>query len=192
VSDEGVRKAMRRSDVSRRLAAAVACCILALTACNSNPEPTVESPPPKPKKTTPSASPTPTPPSPSVSPGEAPERTFVRHYIDLLNYAESTGDVAPMLEVSAPGCKSCKGAADVIKKVYEAGGHYEGDHVQKIEWIEAGGKSALVGTKFGDYRVVPSPGAEPKAYKADKSVYDFRLQKKGDEWLVAEIMVSQD
>jgi hypothetical protein len=183
---------MRRSDVSRRLAVAVACCVLALTACNSNPEPTVESPPPKPKKTTPSASPTPTPPSPSVSPGEPSEHAFVRHYIDLQNYARKTGDVEPMLALTSPECQSCKGAADVIREVFDAGGHYEGDSDLKIEHFEGTGKTLLVITRSSDYQVVTSSGGEKESYPGRQHVFDFKLQREGDQWKVREILASEE
>ncbi|MGH3486754.1 MAG: DUF6318 family protein [Actinopolymorphaceae bacterium] len=190
MSDEGVRKAMRRSDVARRLAAAVACCVLVLTACNGNPEPTVESPSPKPKKT--AASATPTAPSPSASPGEPAEHTFIRHYIDLQNYARKTGDVEPMLAITSPKCQSCQGAADVIREVFEVGGHYEGDSDLRVVRFEGTGGAVLVVTRSDDYRVVTSAGETKDAYSGGQHVFDFKLQREGDRWRIREILASEE
>jgi hypothetical protein len=80
---------------------------------------------------TPSASSTPTPSAPAM-PDAAKANTkagataFVRHYIDLINYAQQSGDVRALAAVEAPACGSCKSGRSYITDVYNAGGHIDG------------------------------------------------------------------
>src|SRR3954453_2948158 len=77
--------------------------------------------------TSPSASPT-----PPVMPAAAKEKTkagavaFVRHYIDALNFAQSTGKVETLAELESSTCGSCKSVRDDLSKLYQSGGHLKG------------------------------------------------------------------
>ena len=51
---------------------------------------------------------------------------FVRYFIEVLNYAQRTGDTARLQRVSAPRCAACEGYAEEIDKTYAAGGHVKG------------------------------------------------------------------
>lgn len=51
---------------------------------------------------------------------------FVRHWVDVLNYAYQTGDTAPLDAITLPDCELCEGSAADIENVYRSGGLLEG------------------------------------------------------------------
>jgi hypothetical protein len=51
---------------------------------------------------------------------------FARHYIELINHAQATGDVAPLTGVEKNGCASCGRANGVIQSLYRQGGSIRG------------------------------------------------------------------
>lgn len=111
--------------MARRLIGAVVL-LVALAGCGGDPK---ANPPPSPS---PSTTPVSTTPSAPAMPDAAKENSkagaiaFVRHYVELLNHLEATGDEAPMLAVSGPSCRSCASVAHAANKIYDAGGHVEG------------------------------------------------------------------
>lgn len=81
---------------------------------------------PSPPSLVPSGSPSPTRTPPPLPPAatkatKAGAVAFVRHYIDLLNYAQATGDVGPSSVVESPTCRSCARARAYLRSVYERG-----------------------------------------------------------------------
>ena len=111
--------------MARRLIGAVVL-LLALAGCGGDPK---ADPSPSPS---PSTSPVSTTPSVPAMPDSAKENTkagavaFVRHYIELLNHLEATGDEAPLVAVSDPKCRSCVSVVKAANEIYDAGGHVEG------------------------------------------------------------------
>ena len=65
---------------------------------------------------------------PPAMPGGASKGTlkgaeaFVRHYIDLLNYAANTGDAKPLRAASARACGGCSDYAEAYSRTYARGG----------------------------------------------------------------------
>lgn len=55
---------------------------------------------------------------------------FIRHYIELLNYASHTGDTDALEAVSDQDCAGCSHYADLYKETYSRGGFYK-----KGEWV---------------------------------------------------------
>lgn len=99
-----------------------------VSGCSSNPEP----PPLESASAAPSATPTPSavpPELPAEAKGasKAAAKAFVRHYIDLINYASSTGDVDPLAPLSAPACQSCEAIMSNVLAAYAHGGEIKGD-----------------------------------------------------------------
>lgn len=85
-------------------------------------------PPPSPSatpSTSPSASPSPTAP---VMPDAARENTkagavaFVRHYVDLINHAQATGDTKALAAVEDSRCRSCQSVRRHLRELYAGGG----------------------------------------------------------------------
>ncbi|NRQ50490.1 DUF6318 family protein [Aeromicrobium stalagmiti] len=95
---------------------------LLLGACSSDPEPvepTRSSPP----------TPTVTPPAmPDQAREDTPEgaAAFVKHYVDVFNYAASTGDVEELSRLSSPACEGCQSYIDLYRDTYQAGGYFKG------------------------------------------------------------------
>ncbi|MCW2836497.1 MAG: hypothetical protein JWQ15_611, partial [Marmoricola sp.] len=94
-----------------------------LTGCGGAPAP---EPLPKPSgSTSPSASASATPGAP-VMPAAARAKTkagaeaFVRHYVDVLNYAGLSGDTQPLRRLHISICTRCEAIADGIAQTYAA------------------------------------------------------------------------
>jgi hypothetical protein len=109
---------MRRSVVGAAL-------MLLLAGCGGDPK----SDPPPSTSPTPSVSATPSPPAlPEAAKAntKAGAIAFVRHYVDLINYLQATGDEAPLQAESADDCRSCNAVIKAANSIYEGGGHVEG------------------------------------------------------------------
>ena len=102
----------------RTFALAIATLLL-LGACTDDPEP-IEPKPSEPRPTSPSP--------PAQVERDTPEgaAAFVGHYVDLLNYAASTGEVDPLKALSSPGCDGCQRYIDLYSGIYAAGGNFKG------------------------------------------------------------------
>lgn len=51
---------------------------------------------------------------------------FVKHYIDVFNYAASTGDVEELSRLSSPDCEGCQSYIKLYRDTYKAGGYFKG------------------------------------------------------------------
>ncbi|MEO6472506.1 MAG: DUF6318 family protein [Aeromicrobium sp.] len=49
---------------------------------------------------------------------------FVKHYVEVFNYASNTGDVKELQRLSDPKCEGCNKYIELYKGTYEAGGYY--------------------------------------------------------------------
>ncbi|WP_332662819.1 DUF6318 family protein, partial [Aeromicrobium sp.] len=97
-----------------RFGGIVLAALLTLGACSSDPEP-------KEPKRTASATPTATPPTmPAQAKEDTPEgaAAFVKHYIDVFNYASNTGDVEELSRLSSPDCKGCQSYITLYRDTY--------------------------------------------------------------------------
>jgi hypothetical protein len=103
---------------------------LALAACSGEPEPKFAPSESSSLTGNESAAPTgevePTLPASAQENNGAGAEAFVRYFIELLNYAQKTGDTARLQRVSTPRCAACEGYADEINRTYAAGGHVDG------------------------------------------------------------------
>lgn len=54
---------------------------------------------------------------------------FVKHYIDVFNYAASTGDVDELSRLSSPDCEPCNKYADRFEQIYS-----NGDRISETLW----------------------------------------------------------
>lgn len=110
-----------------RIGIVVLAAISVLCACSSSSDPTPREPSATAAATT--ATPTAVAPSmPTQAREDSPEgaAAFVKHYIDVFNYAASTGDVAGLSRLSSPSCKGCQNYIDLYRDTYAAGGYFKG------------------------------------------------------------------
>lgn len=74
-------------------------------------------------------SPAPTAPAmPEIAQDEsaAGAEAFVRHYIDVLNYAAVTGETEELKQLSSPDCSGCEKYIDLYESTYADGGYFTG------------------------------------------------------------------
>ena len=108
-----------------RLVVGAVVLLLALAGCGGDPK---AEPSPTKSVTTPVS----TTPAPPVMPEAAKADTkagaiaFVKHYIDLINYAQATGDLDVLAGVEDRDCESCANGRDALAKIYDAGGVIKG------------------------------------------------------------------
>ena len=93
----------------------------------------------KPAKSTPLTTSPATSPTPSRTPTEQPPRmpaaakgqskaaakAFVRYYVDVFNFAESTGRVAPLARLTSEQCRRCLKAISFLRSTYAGGGRID-------------------------------------------------------------------
>lgn len=88
--------------------------------CSSDPTPVEPDPAPTTTSATP---PRPVPTMPAQASEDSPEgaAAFVKHYVDVFNYAAATGDVAELSRLSSPDCTGCQKYIDEFRRIYEGG-----------------------------------------------------------------------
>jgi hypothetical protein len=180
---------MRRSLVG---AAGALAALLVLAGCGGDPKAD-----PSPSPSTPSVSTTPSPTAP-VMPAAASENTkagaiaFVRYYIELINHAQATGDVAALAAVEEPGCKSCTQGREYIQGIYSAGGHIENGQL-RVRVLSVLRNAAINGwtvdarLSFGPQTVI-KPSATPTAQQLQGGSVPITvlISKQTDRWSVTE------
>jgi hypothetical protein len=175
------------------LLTAVTAGALALGACQANPAPpplvsTSTSPTPSPSPATAA----PTLPAEAQGTSKAAAKAFVRHWIDVLNYAAKSGDTRTLCDLSDSRCIACAGAIDSIEEVYSAGGSMGGTgwSVLELKYQPLQPRHApvlAVGLNIAPQRVIPSPGAEPTRYKGGARTMSFFLERQQGAWVVVQL-----
>lgn len=173
----------------RAVLGALALGAVVLSGCQANPEP----PPIDTASSSPSPSPSPTDAAPTL-PAEAQgtsekaAKAFVRHYIDLVNFAMRTGDVHALSTLSDPGCTSCAEVIRNIEGLYADGGHLEGEgwevRTTKVFPL-ADPRSYAVQASIlvhPQTRVI-GPGNDER-FDGGKKAMTFSVRPAGDGWLV--------
>ncbi|WP_371406973.1 DUF6318 family protein [Kribbella sp. NBC_00662] len=123
----------------------------------------------------------------------AAAEAFIRHYIDLMNYASQTGDGAPLLAASDAGCVGCKQYADFAKKVNGSNGGLSGDYLERVTEVSelirgtAGRLRGSAAVTVGVYTTQTSPSAKPATSKAAKYTEQVALSPSKGNWVMFEI-----
>jgi hypothetical protein len=138
----------------------------------------------------PSASPTP-PSMPAEANGNTGRaaKSFVRHYIETLNYATATGDTIPLAALDDGSCRSCSAVIGRVRNVYEAGGSIESrGWIVKSLAVVGQPKRPLVdaGLLLSPQRVTKKQGDRPVRYKGGRLPVTFHLIRLGHGWRVDE------
>jgi hypothetical protein len=124
-----------------------------------------------------------------LSAGEA----FVRYYVDLLNYASTTGDTQPLLSASESGCRQCKVYADYVKAVNAANGGLKGDYFERVTDVpdlfrgDSGRLGGYAAVTIGAYTSKDSPSAKPVTSAAQKYRREFTLSPQQGSWVMYEM-----
>lgn len=175
--------------------------LLALSACSGSADP---SPPaPSPSATTQTPTPTPSPsPTPPTMPDAARAHTkagakaFVRHFWDVVDYAQQSGETAPVNALTLPGCGGCEGGVRGIDRVYDAGGTIRGGQTTTkkfhIEWLKAGSLDlahVTVDLMFAG-QTIDMPGTDNDKVSRSSHARDrLELVAEPNGWKVAQLVV---
>lgn len=174
-----------------RLLVAVACGLLLLSGCGTTDDP----------KPSPTSSPTPTrttPPVP-VLPEAAKANTkagaeaFVRHYVDLLNLAQATGNTAPVAASSLTTCETCQAVIDKLRQLRQEGATVVGGtwtiESLAVGRINAPSQAGLVyGVALGirsTKQTITKPAGAPDIYPAGPANHHLTLVWRAQAWKVA-------
>lgn len=185
------------ASVPRRVSVAVALALGVLVAagCQSNPKPPPLETASKSTSPSPSASPTeaaPTLPPEAMGTSEAAAKAFVRHWVEVLNYAGPAGDTEALRRLSAPDCAACTAIAKFIEEVKGAGGDIQGEGwtVRSAEVVsKRSGRTAVldVQTVVHEQHVRTSRTADMKTFRGGKRLKTFWLRAQGSSWIVTRL-----
>ena len=112
---------------------------------------------------------------------------FVRYYIELLNYAGLTGDVAELRQQAAD-CLSCDSLVDTFRQTYADGGRYETNGWQiesqfTVRDAEADWAS-LLEVRQSETTWIAEAGAEPKRYEPKQLHMRFLIKRLDRGWAI--------
>jgi hypothetical protein len=150
------------------------------------------SPTPSPSRS-PSPTATSTTPTPPALPAAAKKNTkagaiaFVRHYVEVLNYAQESGDVEAIRELSSTACETCKSVAGVISDLYERGGTVKGGERtvgRHVAQRGSGGWLVLLRVRSAPQRI-SIPGEETRELPGGSKSEEFLVTPDEDGWKVS-------
>jgi hypothetical protein len=141
---------------------AAAVLVLLLAACESRSEDPTPNEPTSASPTTPTPTAT-LPTMPAQASEDSPEgaAAFVKHYVDVFNYAAATGDVDELSRLSSPDCDGCRSYVDLYRDTYAVGGYFKGG-----DW-EIG--DLKVRYQPDETYLTTSMAAKPSRYREDQS-----------------------
>ncbi|MFD7160391.1 DUF6318 family protein [Kribbella sp. NPDC059898] len=141
----------------------------------------------------------------SVDPSSAPQRpqaatgtslpagkAFVRYYVSVMNYASTTGDIAPMLSASDAGCQLCKAYSDYVHKVNAANGGLKGDYFERVTDVpdvfrgDSGRLGGYAAVTIGSYTSNDASG-KPVTSAVRRYKREFTLSPQQGSWVMYEM-----
>jgi hypothetical protein len=162
--------------------------LLVLGACSSDPvpkEPAATSSAP--------ATPTATPPAmPEQAKQDSPEgaAAFVKHYVDVFNYAASTGDVDELSRLSAATCEGCQSYITLYRKTYDAGGYFKGGEwkigdLQLQQEDDTAYLTTTVNVSDGAFR--ENSGASERTEPGEQTQVSFAAADGAKSWRITQL-----
>lgn len=135
-----------------------------------------------------STAPTPTP-TPTATPTPVQERV-VHRFVDAVNQAFDTGDVAKLDRLSTRGCTSCQNLIELARGVHTKGGRFTGDPSWDLTSAHLAPRGSVVNAyvKLHAHTVVSSKGAAPERRKAGVLYYEFTVKRQEGRWVVSKIV----
>jgi hypothetical protein len=175
------------------LLTAVTAGAVALGACQANPAP----PPLASTSTSPTPSPSPATAAPTLpaeaqGTSKAAAKAFVRHWIDVLNYAGSAGDPNAIRQISDDACTACTAIADYIEQVNLGGGQIDGEGwaVLEVKVVSLDpGKIATIDvvTSVNVQEVRASAQSEVQRFEGGRRLKTFSLTASDGTWVVTRL-----
>lgn len=116
---------------------------------------------------------------------------FVRHYIDLINYAQATGDTKPIRAVEGPHCSSCTSANGYVERLYARGGRLVGGVASITKVLDAQPNPTTHGYSIdvvldSSPQVVYDPRRRTQRLRGAHLVATVQVAPSGQAWLVDE------
>ena len=123
---------------------------------------------------------------------EKSAKAFVRYYIDVLNFAGSSGETAQLKQISHVDCTSCQGVTSSIDRVYADGGRYigRGWSVETIKYqpLQPRKKPVLtVGVDIAPQNVFEKRGGKVTTFDGGNRSMTFRLGVAEGEWILLQL-----
>ena len=144
----------------------------------------------KPREPKASAAPTvtvPTMPAAAEKNSEAGAIAFVKHYIDVFNYASNTGDVKELQKLFESGCKACRTYLDTIESAHANGADVDGFDWTVSNLVADQGSTFNLAINSGKYRTRDTAHSEWTEVLAAKYELVVELSRREGGWLVAEL-----
>ncbi|MBM9462826.1 hypothetical protein JL108_05145 [Aeromicrobium sp. YIM 150415] len=160
--------------------------VLAMTlmGCSGDPDPPEESVSPSPEITAPAM--------PELAGDDSPAgaEAFARHYIEVLNYASSTGDTDLLRSLSSADCSGCQKYVDLYRSTYDDGGYFRESKfvidATTIDYEEGYSKQYVtLQTTLTEGQHRTSADSAPRTTSATKDTISFELSYHQD-WVVTQ------
>ncbi|MCW2759475.1 MAG: hypothetical protein JWO46_3221 [Nocardioidaceae bacterium] len=174
---------MRASLTRLAVALALAVSLAGCGGANPKPSPVVESS----ATPSPSASGAPTMPAEAKGTDAEAAKAFVQHYLAVLSYATSTGDVSDLKRLGLDSCKSCQNVIAEIERLYGVGGSASGEGytAQRFNASNAHGIWTLNLTiNAAPQTIVSSKSAKPSTSPDSQTRATFHLITQDEGWVV--------
>ncbi|UYM04650.1 DUF6318 family protein [Solicola gregarius] len=116
---------------------------------------------------------------------------FIRHYIELLNYASDTGDTVA-LTTAAMDCSGCSKYEALFHRTYANGGFMKSagwtpTYVLAVKQHDV--VAVLVDVAAGRMRYRLSESEDPKIGRKDNFKLRFEVSRVGERWVVTDLGV---
>jgi hypothetical protein len=175
----------------RWMAAAVCVSLLAVGGCSDDePEPNFA----------PSSS-----PSPTRSSSPAPEAwevksedgavAFARHWVDVFNDAQESGETSTLRAISTDSCVSCDGFAGQLEDLYNGGGTLDSDGwavVHSVPTADVPNNEAIVALRINrSPQVIQQADGKEQRFAGGRATYSARLVWRANAWLMNELELLQ-
>lgn len=170
--------------------------LLVLGGCsNDDPEPRIA--PPETTSPTDTGSPTSTPTGP-VEPtmpaiakqhSAAGAKAFVRYYLDIVNFAQASGDLATLKTLGDRGCGACSAGVRFLERTFSAQGVIRGGSVtlaRATGGLLNTGDYQVRGDLVSERQVVDLPGSrKDRVYPGGTVTVQFIVSPVRHHWLVS-------
>jgi hypothetical protein len=113
--------------------------------------------------------------------------TFIEHYVEVFNYASSSGRVKELARLSADSCKGCESYIDLFRSTYDSGGYFRGGEWKLTDYeLEVAKRSTIVFVHVdAPAGTTRANGSAPKTSTApEDSEVLFEVDTSNDEYQV--------